>query len=436
MRRNKNDDDDDYLVAVQKEKLARRRKAYKSASSHNSSKLKNNRPSKVPYSESSGNLLKSNSRRFVLNLSPEMSAHIMSSIPPNNVPNNIPNNISNNISNRSSSNSTHSRSSTSPNSNNMANGSNNLQRKRRRLFTCQEDKLLISLVERHGVNSWIKIAEMIPGRTSRQCKERYNTYLSPDVNNSPWSESEDELLLAKVIEIGKKWAEISRCFNGRTANSVKNRYHLHLRGHVQETNQTKKLLELSIPNEKENIDHLTNHKNGNQFFQLNDQKNIIDTNSIMDDNSIMNPNSLLNPNKIMEANSVMNPTQYYALLTNQSNALQAYEYVNLRDAILNPGFPNKQIQSTPLMQEIILPELNQIEAILINEKNHFVMKSPSTSPQALPQMIYTSGITINSEPKRCKGAEIYQIENLLVKPSKTISFPRIERPSSHIPFPI
>lgn len=108
------------------------------------------------------------------------------------------------------------------------------QRKPRRLFTPEEDQLLLSLVEKYGQNSWTDIAEKIPGRSSRQCKERYTTYLCPTVNHSPWNEEEDLLLIQKVHEMGKRWSDMSKFFNGRTANAIKNRYHLHLRGHFND----------------------------------------------------------------------------------------------------------------------------------------------------------------------------------------------------------
>ena len=126
------------------------------------------------------------------------------------------------------------------------------QRKPRRLFTPEEDQLLLSLVEKYGQNSWTDIAEKIPGRSSRQCKERYLTYLCPTVNHSPWTEDEDVLLLQKVHEMGKRWSDMSKFFNGRTANAIKNRYHLHLRGHFNDSRnkhpiQTQHHKDLSIP---------------------------------------------------------------------------------------------------------------------------------------------------------------------------------------------
>ena len=106
----------------------------------------------------------------------------------------------------------------------------NPNRKPRRLFTNEEDKKLVELVNQYGANAWTLISDRIPGRTSRQCKERYFTYLSPGVKKAPWTDQEDTLLFQKVQELGQRWSDIARYFDGRTPNSIKNRWHLHLRG--------------------------------------------------------------------------------------------------------------------------------------------------------------------------------------------------------------
>ncbi|OHT08913.1 hypothetical protein TRFO_22418 [Tritrichomonas foetus] len=93
-------------------------------------------------------------------------------------------------------------------------------------FTLDEDSKLKEIVESyyHGSVNWEAVASMMPGRNARQCKERYSNYLSPTVNNSPWTQEEDDLLIAKHTELGAKWVRIASYFSGRSDTSIKNRW--------------------------------------------------------------------------------------------------------------------------------------------------------------------------------------------------------------------
>lgn len=97
----------------------------------------------------------------------------------------------------------------------------NVQRTR---FTKEEDELLKYLVNGQTQVKWSEIAQHFPNRTSRQCRERYNNYLRPNLVNGRWTKEEDELL-EKLFEIhGPKWSFISKSFNSRSSVNVKNRH--------------------------------------------------------------------------------------------------------------------------------------------------------------------------------------------------------------------
>ena len=104
-----------------------------------------------------------------------------------------------------------------------------MSKKYRNLFTPEEDQRLIQLVALYGTESWHVIAAHLPPRTSRQCRERYKTYLSPDVDVSPWTRDEDRLLVQKVQQFGCKWAQIRGFFGQRTVNNIKNRWNTVIR---------------------------------------------------------------------------------------------------------------------------------------------------------------------------------------------------------------
>ena len=94
----------------------------------------------------------------------------------------------------------------------------------KRPFTKAEDIILQQLVQQSTIPDWAEIAKQMPGRNSRQCRERWQNYIDPSINQQQWTDDEDKLLLKKYQELGPSWSMISRFFNGRTGNTVRNRY--------------------------------------------------------------------------------------------------------------------------------------------------------------------------------------------------------------------
>jgi hypothetical protein len=94
-----------------------------------------------------------------------------------------------------------------------------------RRFTKKEDRLLEQLVGEHGTSSWAPVAACLPGRTPRQCRERWTNYLSRSAEReAPWTAEEDILIWQKVDELGMKWAQISRMLTGRSSSQAKSRW--------------------------------------------------------------------------------------------------------------------------------------------------------------------------------------------------------------------
>lgn len=94
----------------------------------------------------------------------------------------------------------------------------------RRKFSPEEDEKLRLLVEKQGPKKWDQIAKEMPGRTGRQCRDRYKNYLVPGFFNGQWSEEEDKLLLEMYLQYGSQWSKLSKFFKNRSANSLKNRW--------------------------------------------------------------------------------------------------------------------------------------------------------------------------------------------------------------------
>ena len=75
---------------------------------------------------------------------------------------------------------------------------------------------------------WAKIAEVMPGRTAKQCRERYNNHVDPAIKKDKvWTAEEDSMLMELHAEHHNQFAKIARHIPGRCYDDVKNRSDLH-----------------------------------------------------------------------------------------------------------------------------------------------------------------------------------------------------------------
>jgi hypothetical protein len=105
-----------------------------------------------------------------------------------------------------------------------------------------EDINLKNAVHKHGGKDWAAIAILVPGRTRNQCCNRWHDALDPSIHptanrgTGKWIEDEDiELKDAVHKHGGKDWAAIAVLVPGRTQKQCQNRWYV-LKRSIDPTN--------------------------------------------------------------------------------------------------------------------------------------------------------------------------------------------------------
>lgn len=91
-------------------------------------------------------------------------------------------------------------------------------------FRPDEDRKLVWLVKQFGTRDWRSVSMAMQTRNSRQCRDRYNNYINPNLKFGNWTCDEDALIIELVKSHGPRWSVISRSFGNRSANTLRNRY--------------------------------------------------------------------------------------------------------------------------------------------------------------------------------------------------------------------
>lgn len=91
-------------------------------------------------------------------------------------------------------------------------------------WTPEEDDLLRKSVSTNGLSNWSLIAESVPGRSGKQCRERWINQLCPNLNKDNWTAQEDAILVQQQRLQGNAWSKIAQFLPGRSSNNVKNRW--------------------------------------------------------------------------------------------------------------------------------------------------------------------------------------------------------------------
>jgi myb proto-oncogene protein len=106
----------------------------------------------------------------------------------------------------------------------------------RHYFTKDEDEILKKIKNNSEPKTWNEVASYLPGRYSKQCRDRWLNYLAPWIKKEKWTTEEDEIIKKIVKEKGNKWSYLQEILPGRTDNDIKNRWYNYLRKeHKEET---------------------------------------------------------------------------------------------------------------------------------------------------------------------------------------------------------
>ena len=113
----------------------------------------------------------------------------------------------------------------------------------RRRFTAREDATLKRLVEKLGTDDWTMIARRMTNRTAKQCRDRFENYLSDALNHGQWTAEEDKQIAQLVEQFGTKWKQLAQIVGNRSANALKNRWYKVLDKHPSCTSESNKILD-------------------------------------------------------------------------------------------------------------------------------------------------------------------------------------------------
>ena len=85
-----------------------------------------------------------------------------------------------------------------------------------------EDRILINWVKNHGPSKWSDCANLIEGRSGKQCRERWRNSLNPTIKQTPMDLLEQTRLFA-LMKLGElSWANLTVKITGRSENFIKN----------------------------------------------------------------------------------------------------------------------------------------------------------------------------------------------------------------------
>ena len=99
--------------------------------------------------------------------------------------------------------------------------------KRCRMWSAQEDVLLLAAIHKYGLGDWKSISIFVGGGRSRsQCSQRWGRALDPRITKVAWDPKEEEDLCSLVKELGEhKWATVAKRLGTRSDVQCRYRFY-------------------------------------------------------------------------------------------------------------------------------------------------------------------------------------------------------------------
>ena len=111
----------------------------------------------------------------------------------------------------------------------------------KKTWSADEDQQLMQLLTVYTTKQWSQISTHLPGRSGKQCRERWRNHLDPTVVKGNWTEEEDRIIFEREKAVGRKWSEIAKALPGRSDNAVKNRFYSTQRKSERRKHKTQRL---------------------------------------------------------------------------------------------------------------------------------------------------------------------------------------------------
>ncbi|CAH9058521.1 unnamed protein product [Cuscuta epithymum] len=262
-------------------------------------------------------------------------------------------------------------------------------------WTPEEDKRLVTYIQKHGHGSWKVVAKLAGlNRCGKSCRLRWTNYLRPDLKRGKFTAEEEQLIIKLHSVIGNnRWSAIATRLPGRTDNEIKNHWNTHLR---------KRLLQMGIDP--------TTHRPVTDFNLINVLANLTQLLAVVT-NSGNNSNLTTNPDwdsinalrlcsdaaQIVNQHNLMTPLQ----LQLQSNTINSTAANEAQNQMVGPaaqiGGINQILDHLvllyPSMPEVQIPRLSFIANETNQGKSVMDVSSSASSSVKIP-----SGLDIPNNP--------------------------------------